>query len=185
MSEKYEVLTFLAPGYEEVEMLTVVDMLRRADESIGMVSVADTTDVESSHGVVVRADMLLKDADFGAAKMLVLPGGMPGTLNLKACEELKSQIQSFADDDRLLAAVCAAPTVYGDMGLLKDKRATCYPSFRDSLDCREYLEQPVVRDGNYITSRGMGTCIEFAGEIIAALRSEELANDIKQKIIYI
>lgn len=176
---------FLAPGYEEVEMLTVVDMVRRAKIEIDMVSITDQKEVTSSHNVTITADKLFSEIDFLAAQMLILPGGMPGTTNLGAFEPLCQQLQAFAaDNDRWVAAVCAAPTVLGQLGILDGRKATCYPSFADKIICGEYLEQPVVRDGHVITSRGMGTCIEFAGEIIAALKDRETADQVKTAIVY-
>lgn len=176
---------FLAPGYEEVEMLTVVDMVRRAKLEIEMVSITDQKEVTSSHNVTVTADKLFEEADITAAQMLILPGGMPGTVNLGEYEPLCRQLQAFAaDGNKWVAAVCAAPTVLGNLGILDGRKATCYPGCAEKLICGEYLEQPVVRDGNVITSRGMGTCIEFAGEIITALKDRETADQIKTAIVY-
>lgn len=180
-----QVYIFLAQGYEEVEMLTVVDMLRRANIEIDMVAVGADKAVTSSHGVTIVADRTLAETDFAEADMLVLPGGIPGTPNLRACETLCTQLQRFAEqEDKWVAAVCAAPTVLGELGILDKHRATCYPSFADKIRCKEYVRQPVVRDGNVITSRGMGTCIDFAGEIIAALKDGKTANDVKTAIVY-
>lgn len=176
---------FLAPGYEEVEMLTVVDMVRRAKLEIEMVSVTDQKEVTSSHNVTIIADKLFSEADFASAKMLILPGGIPGTPNLRAYEPLCRQLKAFAEDDqKWVAAVCAAPTVLGELGILDGHKATCYPTFAEKLLCGEYVKQPVVRDGHVITSRGMGTCIDFAGEIIAALKDQETAEQVKTAIIY-
>ena len=176
---------FLAPGYEEVEMLTVVDMVRRAKLEIDMVSITDQKEVTSSHNVTITADRLFAEADFETAQMLVLPGGIPGTPNLRAYEPLCEQLRIFAaDPEKWVAAVCAAPTVLGELGILDGRRATCYPSFADKIICGEYVEQPAVRDGHVITSRGMGTCIEFAAEIITALKDRETAEQIKTAIVY-
>ena len=177
-------LIFLAEGYEEVEMLTVVDMVRRAGLTIDMVSITDSLEVTSSHNVTIKADKLFKDADFDSAKMIILPGGIPGTPNLRACDTLCQQLQQFAKEEKWVAAVCAAPTVLGELGILKDHQATCYPSFADQLICGQYVKKPVVRDGKVITSRGMGTCIEFAAEIITALKDAETAEHVKTAIIY-
>ena len=179
-----QALIFLAPGYEEVEMLTVVDMLRRAGIDIDMVSITDSLEVTSSHNVTIKADKLFADADFEAAQTLILPGGIPGTPNLKAYEPLCQQLKAFAENDKKVAAVCAAPTVLASLGILEGKKATCYPSFAEQLETGEYVKQPVVVDGNVITSRGMGTCIEFAGAIIAAMKDKETAEEVKTKIIY-
>ena len=169
-----DALIFLAPGYEEVEMLTVVDMVRRAGLTIDMVSITDSLEVTSSHNVTIKADKLFKDADFDSAKMIILPGGIPGTPNLL----------EFKENGKLLSAVCAAPTVYGELGILKENKATCYPGMEAKLNCAKHLEEPVVIDGQFTTSRGMGTCIEFAGAIIERLKDKETAEDVKDKIVY-
>ena len=118
-----DALIFLAPGYEEVEMLTVVDMVRRAGLVIDMVSITDTLEVTSSHNVTIKADKLFKEADFDSAKMIILPGGIPGTPNLLAYKPLTDKILEFKENGKLLSAVCAAPTVYGQLGILKDHKA--------------------------------------------------------------
>lgn len=177
-------LIFLATGYEEVEMLTVVDMLRRAGIDIDMVSVTKDPEVTGSHNITIKADVLFEDADLDQAQALILPGGIPGTPNLKAYTPLCEALKTFAKEGKLVAAVCAAPTVLSELGILKDKKATSYPSFEGKLDCAEYLQQPYVVDGNVITSRGMGTCIEFAGAIIGALKDDETAKQVKDAIVY-
>lgn len=175
---------FLATGYEEVEMLTVVDMLRRAKISIDMVSITDQKEVTSSHNVTITADKTLSEVNFDEAEMLILPGGIPGTPNLRACDPLCEKLKEFAANGKKVAAVCAAPTVLGELGILAGKKATCYPSFADKLATGDYVKQPVVTDGNVITSRGMGTCIEFAGAIIEALKDKTTADAVKEAIIY-
>lgn len=177
-------LIFLAEGHEEVEMLTVVDLLRRAKIEIAMVSITRNKQVTSSHGVTLVADALIEEVDFDAADMLILPGGMPGTLNLKAHKQLGEQLCRFAQEGKWLAAVCAAPTVLGDLGILEGHKATCFPGFVDKLVCGQYVKQPVVVDGKVITSRGMGTCIEFGLQIITALADAETAEQVRTSIIY-
>lgn len=179
-----QALIFLAPGYEEVEMLTVVDMVRRAGIDIDMVSITDSREVTGSHQITITADKLFTEADFSSAQMLILPGGIPGTPNLRAYQPLCDKLVEFAQSEKKTAAVCAAPTVLASLGILKGKKATCYPSFSDKLDTGDYVKQPVVVDGNVITSRGMGTCIDFAGAIIEALKDKATADDVKEKIIY-
>ena len=175
---------FLATGYEEVEMLTVVDMLRRAKISIDMVSITDQKEVTSSHNVTITADKTLSEVNFDETEMLILPGGIPGTPNLRACDPLCKKLKEFAANGKKVAAVCAAPTVLGELGILAGKKATCYPSFADKLATGDYVKRPVVTDGNVITSRGMGTCIEFAGAIIEALKDKATADAVKEAIIY-
>lgn len=179
-----QALIFLAPGYEEVEMLTVVDLLRRADISIDMVSITDTLEVTGAHNITITADTLLSNADFDSAQMLILPGGIPGTPNLLACQPLCEQLKQFARENKMLAAVCAAPTILASIGLLNGKKATCYPTEIKSLIGADYQKQQVVIDGNIITSRGMGTCIEFASAIIEKFTDRETAERIQKAIIY-
>ncbi len=175
---------FLAEGYEEVEMLTVVDMLRRAGIEIKMAAIAQNLCVTGSHGVTIKADEMFEDADFKEADMLILPGGMPGVKNLLKCGPLGEKLVEFNNDGKFIAAVCAAPSVLGALGILKGKTATCYPGFEDKLVGAKYVKRPTAVDGNIITSRGMGTCIEFAAAIITALESREKAEEVKTKIIY-
>ena len=179
-----EVLIFLAPGYEEVEMLTVVDLLRRSSIDIDMVSTTDSLEVISSHNVTIKADVLLKDADFDSARMIVLPGGIPGTPNLLACNPLTDKIKDFAAQGKWLSAICAAPTIYGELGLYNGCKATCYPDFAGKLKDACYVKQPVVVDGIFITSRGAGTTIEFAAAIIERFKDKKAADTILEKIIY-
>ena len=179
-----QALIFLAPGYEEVEMLTVVDLLRRADISIDMVSVTDDLMVCSSHNVTIKADCLFADADFDDAQMIILPGGIPGTPNLLAYAPLTEQIKKFKAEGKWLSAICAAPTVFDSLGLFEGCKATCYPSFADKLEDAQYVKQPVVVDGIFTTSRGAGTTIEFAAAIIERFKGRTKADEILEKIIY-
>lgn len=179
-----QALIFVAEGHEEVEMLTVVDMVRRAGISIDMVSISDSYEVTSSHNVTLKTDKLINEADFDEAEMIILPGGIPGTPNLLACKTLTDKIVEFNEKGKLLAAVCAAPTIFAKLGILNGRKATCYPSMTEELTGAAYVKQPVVIDGNIITSRGMGTCIDFAGEIITKLKDKATADTVKEKIIY-
>ncbi|MDD7402950.1 MAG: DJ-1 family glyoxalase III [Butyribacter sp.] len=179
-----QALIFLAPGYEEVEMLTVVDLLRRSNITIDMVSITDSLEVTSSHNVTVKADICLADADFDSAQMIILPGGIPGTPNLLACTALTDKIKEFAAQKKWLSAICAAPTIYDKLGLYQGKKATCYPTFAEELTDAVYVKQPVVTDDIFITSRGAGTTIEFAAAIVERFAGKEAATAVLQKIIY-
>lgn len=174
---------FFATGYEEVEALTVVDILRRAGIETDMISVTGQLEVTSSHGVTIKMDKLIEEID-DSARMLVLPGGIPGTPNLKAHQGLRDLINRYAESGKYLAAICAAPTVYGEMGLLSGRRATCYPGMEDGLVGATTLTEPVVVDGNFITSRGLGTAIDFALRLVAILKDEGTAKDLASKIVY-
>lgn len=177
-------LIFLADGFEEIEALTVVDLLRRAGIDITMVSIMGRKSVTGSHQITVEADELLDAADFDSADMLILPGGMPGTSNLFGCEPLKERIREFYDKNKLLSAICAAPTVYGKMGLLEGKKATCYPGCEADLKGADPQTSEVVKDGNFITSRGMGTAIPFGLAIIEQFQGKEAADTMAAKIVY-
>lgn len=178
-------LIFFAEGYEEVEALTVVDLLRRAGIDIDMVSVTKEQMVTGSHKITVQTDVLYEDACFDKADILILPGGMPGTNNLLAHEGLKEKLLEFAaDNTKKVAAICAAPSVLGAHGILQGKEATCYPGFEEKLTGAVPKEDVVVVDGNVITSRGMGTAIAFAAAIIEAYCGKGKADEILQGIIY-
>ena len=175
---------FLADGFEEIEALTVVDLLRRAGIDITTASITGDKFVTGSHGIKVEADVLLSAINFDELDMIILPGGMPGTNNLDACEPLKAHIREFADAGRNLAAICAAPRVYGKMGILAGKRATCYPGNEEFLEGADPQTTEVVKDGNFITSRGMGTAIPFGLAIIEEFQGKEAADDMAKKIIF-
>lgn len=179
-----QALIFLAPGYEEVEMLTVVDLLRRANIKIDMVSITDTLGVTGAHDITITADTLFKDADFDTAKMIILPGGIPGTPNLLAYTPLTDKIKDFAAKGKYLSAVCAAPTIYAKLGLLDGKKATCYPNMTADLTGANYVEDEVAIDGIFITSKGLGTSIPFAAAIIERLKDKKVADTVLDRIIY-
>lgn len=179
-----QALIFLAPGYEEVEMLTVVDLLRRSHISIDMVSITDSLEVTSSHNVTIKADKLFQDADFDEADMIILPGGIPGTPNLLAYQPLTDKIKEFASQKKWLSAVCAAPTIYDELKLFEGRKATCYPTFAEKLTDAVYVKQPVVVDDIFITSRGAGTTIEFAAAIVERFAGKDIAKEVLEAIIY-
>ena len=175
---------FLAEGFEEIEALTVVDLLRRAGIECRMVSISEKVEVTGSHGIMVQADEALGELDFSGLDMLILPGGMPGTKNLKACAPLAEQIRAFDAADKYLAAICAAPTVFGEMGLLRGRRACCYPGCEDALDGAEVVTEEVAVDGHFTTSRGMGTAIPFGLALIERLLDPGAAEEMAKRIVY-
>lgn len=181
---KKKSLIFLADGFEEVEALTVVDLLRRAGIEIDMVSITGKQQVTGAHGIAVQADVLFEQADFVNADALVLPGGMPGTRNLEAFAPLIEALKQADQAGKLLCAICAAPLVFGVNHLLEGKKASCYPGYEKDLLGANVSYDAVSKDGNVITSRGMGTAIAFAGEIIATLLDEKTTQNIKETVIY-
>lgn len=177
------VYLFLADGTEEVEALTVVDLLRRADIEVKTVSIMGRKNIVSSHRIEVLADMLIEEVQ-EEAEMLILPGGIPGTPNLAAHTGLDTLIRKAADRGAYLAAICAAPTVYGEKGLLKGRRATCYPGMEEGLVDAIVSYDSVVVDGNFITSRGLGTALDFGLKLVEILKDKESADSIAHKIVY-
>jgi len=167
---------FLASGFEEIEAMSIIDVLRRGEVNTVTVSITGDKSVKGAHNVEVIADEIFADVDFSNGDMLVLPGGMPGTNNLNAHDGLKAVISEYNNQGKYIAAICAAPLVFGEMGLLKGKKATCYPSFESRLIGAEVTEtERVVVDSNVVTSRGPGTAIEFALQLVEILVSKEVA----------
>ncbi len=176
---------FLAEGFEEIEALTVVDLCRRAGLDVKTVSITADALVNGSHRIPVTADMVIDDVDWDAADMLVLPGGMPGTKNLAACDVLMRHVDERAASGRDIAAICAAPALlFGDRGLVNGKTATCYPGLEDHLKGANVTYDTIAVDGNVITSRGLGTAIDFALAIITRLTSAEKADEIAKSVVY-
>ena len=167
---------FLADGFEEVEALAVTDVLHRSGVDVKLVSVTGQYQVESSHGIIIKAHELFENIE-DDADLLFLPGGMPGTTNLAGHSGLCEMIKKHNERGGYIAAVCAAPSVLGINGLLKGKKATCYPGFEDKLYgaevCTADRSKRVVRDGNIITSRGMGTSVELGLELVGILMGED------------
>lgn len=178
------IAVFLAEGFEEIEALTVVDICRRGGMEVDMVSVTEAAEVRGSHGICVKADRPLSQADFGDYDMLVLPGGMPGTRGLEACGELMEQVDSFYAGGRYIGAICAAPSIFGHRGILKGRKACCYPSFESQLEGAEVTAGPVEISDHVITSRGMGTAIDFGLAILGAFQGAEKAAQMAEKIQY-
>ena len=179
------VYVHLADGFEEIEALTTVDLLRRAGIETEIVSITGRLPVTGSHGIKVVADILFEDAVYNACDLIVLPGGMPGALNLDAHEGLREKILSFHNQGKGLAAICAAPLVFGHIGVLNGKKATCYPGFEKELEGAECVEDAVVSDQGVITSRGVGTAIPFALAIIERLKGKDIADEIANGILYV
>lgn len=182
------VAVFLAEGMEEIEALTVVDLLYRAGIPCETVSITNSNVVASSHEVNVVCDREIDDTrfDFDDYDMLVLPGGMPGTTHLGECDVLTEQVCRFARGGRQVAAICAAPTVLAKLGLLEGRRATCFPDLQHVLmeHGAEVEQDNVVIDGNIITSKGMGTAIPFGLAIVAHYRGQAFADELAAKIVY-
>jgi len=179
-----KVYIFLADGFEEIEGLTVVDLLRRANIDITMVSLNPTKRVTGSHSIVTEADITFEESDYQDADLLVLPGGMPGTNTLMNHTGLDKLLKEFHAKGKSLAAICAAPTVLGQKGFLQGKNATCYAGMEEKLLGANVIDAPVVVDGAIITSKGLGTAIDFSLSIIKHFLGEEAARKMAQQIQY-
>lgn len=176
---------YAAPGFEEVELVTLVDILRRCGIDVTLVSLTETLAVAGAHAITVLADQPFS-AMSTLADAIILPGGGPGTQALKACPALHERLHRHADAGKLVAAVCAAPTVLAHAGLLKQRRATCYPGCEAQLLAGEaiHCEDDVVIDGQIMTSRGAGTTAAFAIAIASALVGKEKAAAVGQAMLY-
>lgn len=176
------VYMFLAQGFEEVEALAPLDLLRRAGVEIKTVGVGSKT-VVGAHSIPVVADMT--DADFSDDKpeMVILPGGMPGTLNLDASEVVHRAIDAAVKNGAHLAAICAAPMILGKLGLLSGKEAICYPGFEEHLLGAKISEKTVVNDGKLTTAKGMGVAIEFGLTLVALLKGDDTAAQLRASTI--
>lgn len=179
-----KVYIFFADGLEEIEGLTVVDLMRRAGIDISIVSMNGTLTVTGSHKIAIGADLLLEDVKDSSADMLVLPGGLPGTTHLAESNVLGEMLKNAAASGKYVAAICAAPSVLGGLGILEGKHATCYPGFEDKLTGALCSTDRVVADGNVITSRGMGTAIEFSEKLISLLKDETTAKELTKSIMF-
>ena len=173
---------FLANGFEEIEALCPLDLLRRAGLEVTTVGIGGDT-VRGAHGITVNADIpdtLFADA---APDMVILPGGMPGAVNLDASRVVDAAVRVAARRGAYLAAICAAPLVLGRRGLLAGKRAICYPGFEGELRDAQIATERVVRDGNVITAAGMGVALEFGLALVAALKGQSAANELRRAVL--
>jgi 4-methyl-5(b-hydroxyethyl)-thiazole monophosphate biosynthesis len=169
---------FLATGFEEVEAVGTVDVLRRGGVETATVSITGDRKVTGAHGMALMADALLAEMDFSGVDALVLPGGMPGSKHLNACEPLKRLLAGHYEEGKLVAAVCAAPLVLGGLGLLAGRRATCYPGYESCLTGATIVEGAAVTDGNVITGKGPGLVFNFALAIVAYLQGARAAGEV-------
>ena len=175
---------FFATGFEEIEALTVVDVLRRGGITADMISVTGEREVTGSHGITVKTDALFDEAAFDETDILVLPGGMPGTKNLEAYQPLMDRVDEFYEQGKYVPAICAAPSIFGHKGILKGRKACSNPGFESHLEGADVRWEKAVVDGHVITSRGMGTAIPFALAILEQFAGAEAAGQMKEKLVY-
>jgi 4-methyl-5(b-hydroxyethyl)-thiazole monophosphate biosynthesis len=173
----------LAEGFEEIEAVTIIDVLRRAGINTITVSISGKNGVTGAHGIEIRADKLFDEVNFEKTGMIVLPGGMPGAKNLKNHAGLRDQILKFFNSGKPLGAICAAPMVFGGLGILKNRSATCYPGFEDQLTGAQVTGNEVEVSGKIITGKGPGVAIKFGLEIVRTLKGEALADRLAEDMI--
>lgn len=181
MTKTYE---FLAEGFEEIEALTPVDILRRCNQEVVTVSITGTPWVTSSHGITVKADILFEEANFDDADVLLLPGGMPGSANLNEHEGVRQALLAHHAKGKLIGAICAAPMVLGSIGILKGRRATCSPGFEKYLTGAEYTAELCTVDGNIVTGEGPAAAFPYAYKLLSILTDEATSEALQVKMQY-
>ncbi|MCY6369634.1 DJ-1 family glyoxalase III [Clostridium ganghwense] len=177
-----KVVIFLAEGFEEIEALTVVDVLRRANISCDTCSLSEKQ-VKGAHNVLVEADKLISELNINEYDVIVLPGGMPGSTNLKESAQVVKWVKEFNKEGKIVSAICAAPIVLGKAKIVKDKKITSYPGFEEELKEGIYCEELVVEDGNIITSRGPATAAYFALKLVERLVDKNTADTLKEGML--
>ena len=175
------IYTFLADGFEELEAFAPVDILRRVKVEIKTVGVTGQTVVGAS-GIKTQCDLSIDEADESNLDGIILPGGMPGTENLFKNEKVKNIVKNCAKENKLIGAICAAPIILGRLGLLKGKKACCYPGFEKELEGAEIVSDRVCTQGNIITGKGPGACIEFSFELLKNILGERKTAVIKRSM---
>lgn len=175
------IYVFLADGFEEIEAIATVDVLRRAELEVKTVGVGGK-EITGSHGMKLTADICDCEVSTDDLQAIVLPGGMPGTLNLEKSDTVQKMIKHCADNSLLICAICAAPSILGHLGLLNGKTATCYPGFEEDLTGAELAKEFVYRDGNIITARGPGVTIDFAFKIAENFIKKEKTETIRRNM---
>lgn len=180
-----ESFIFLADGFEEIEALTVIDVLRRADMPVKTVSVSSSEYVTGAHGVIVKADAIFDKELLSDPEWLILPGGMPGATNLYEHEQLREILVRHNDGKKKIAAICAAPAVVlGQLGILNGKKATCYPGFEKLCAGAEMIDSPVVIDDNIVCGNGPANAMSWALNIVGVAKDEQAALRIANGMLY-
>lgn len=181
MAKVYE---FIANGSEEIEALTVVDVLRRGGIETVTVSINETEEVELSHGVVMKCDTTIAAADLSDADMLLLPGGLPGAYNLNDCDAVRSALLKQVEAGKKVGAICAAPLVLGSLGILQGKKATCYPGFENQMTGAEYTHELFTIDGNIVTGEGPAATLPYSYAILGLFADEATVEGLKEGMMF-
>lgn len=178
------VYVMLANGFEEIEALSFTDILRRAEVEVNTVSIYEEKFVTGSHGITVKSDITIKEIDKEIMTAIVLPGGLPGTYNLRDSSAVKNLIEYASANNKLMGAICAAPYVYDSLGYLNEINATVNPGFESEMKNAILINKRVVIDGNFITSQGPGTAHEFAAAFVEKLKGKQLADELISEMLY-
>lgn len=174
---------FLAEGFEEMEAIAIVDVLRRAGIETTTVSITDSLEVMSAHNVKIICDETFNNLEFSEYKMIIFPGGVKGVDNIKSFEPIYKIINYFYSSDRYVAAICAAPIILGNAGILENNSFTCYEGFEQFIKNGIYLKQKVVQDKNIITSNCAGSALEFGFKLVSVLKSEQESNVVEKQMV--
>jgi len=180
---KYEALLFLVDGFEEIEAIAPLDILRRGGVSIASVSLMGKLDVMGSRNIKIQADMLFEEIETTSGMMLILPGG-PGTASYKKHDSLLEMLKNHNAKGDHLAAICAAPTILGMLDLLRNKSAVCHPSKEDELKAAQLLKEDVFTDGNITTSRAAGTSVAFGLHLLGLLKGDAVKQEVAKAILF-
>ena len=179
----HKVLIYLAPGFEELEAVTIIDLLRRAGVDVTIAGL-EREAVTGSHEITILCDIYYENVDTDDFDYLILPGGQPGTNNLKSDKRVLEIVRKFDRDNKIIGAICAAPTVLHEAGILNNVRVTSYPSEKNIFDPSLYDEDHVVSDGNIVTSRGVGTAIDFTLDIIGKIKGNDVKLQTAERILW-
>ncbi len=172
-----------APGFEEVEAITIVDLLRRVEIAVDMISVSNTTGVIGAHRINITCDGLMDSYDFSQPQLLILPGGVPGVPNLESDRRVLKVVSDFYRDEKYIAAICAAPSVLDKSGVLTGDY-TCYPGWKGKIKNGTYIDTSVVVNNRIITSQGLGTAIDLSLKLVELFVSKDESIKLKNAIIY-
>ena len=177
-----KVFIFLADGFEELEAIAPIDIFRRAEIDVTVVSISNERMVRGAHNIHITSDCLFSETDFSVNDLLYLPGGMPGTRNLGAHEGLKDLLLKQAGEKKKIAAICAAPSILGKLGLLNGMEAVCFPGFENQLTGAKLSENKIVESGNISTAKGAGVAVQFAIKLVEVLKGKNSADEIATQI---
>lgn len=174
---------FFAEGFEEIEAITIVDVLRRAQIETKMVSITDSLEVVGAHAIKILTDVTISNINCSDDSILILPGGMPGSLNLSKNKVLAELLLEHNKKNKLIAAICAAPFILGELDILQNKQATCYPGYENKLLGAETIQKSVVQNSNIITGNGPGAALRFSYSIVALFKGKEFANNMAKQMM--